>query len=367
MAAFQRPSRSVALVVALVIIVGGLLGALALRATSTPTARAAERAALLGVVGEADAATLNAPAAQVGIGSWIPMGSMAFQGAEATSAPAAVSWGPGRLDVFVRGRNGELYQNYREGSWSGWRVPDPFRGVVLRSAPACAAWGVGRLSCVALIESDNEIWHFYWDGSGWARQSLGGGGISAPAVVSPAADQLAVFVAGTGSKLYAKSWVRGRWSDWRDLGGELRSAPACAAWSGNDLIQCFVTSTQGWIMRQEVRIGEGFVEGRGYVQVSTRTQGGNDIIIGSAPAATAIGPGRIALLVLNAGQNLYTTTWASSDQVVWQPSGDPASPLLNSAPSCAFASGRLDCFARGPDSRMLNGFGDILQSVGSIP
>lgn len=371
MTAFQRPLRILALA-ALTLALGAALLALAPRSPAPPTALASERASLLGVVagegaGAPAGAPQAAPAAQLNLGTWVPMGSMAFQGAEATSAPAAVSWGPGRLDVFVRGRNGELFQNYREGSWGGWRVPDAFRGVVLRSAPACASWGVGRLSCVALVEGNTEVWHFYWDGASWARQSLGGAATSAPSVVSPGPSQLAVFVTGERGRLFGKSWVRGQWSDWRDLGGELRSAPACAAWSGDALIQCFVTSTQNWIMRQEVRIGQGSVEGRGYVHVSMRVQSDNDLTLGSAPAAVAVGPGRVALLALNAGQALYTTTWAGSDQVLWQRTVDPFSPALNSVPACAVAAGRLDCFARGPDNRMLNGFGDLLMATAGAP
>ncbi len=369
MRALQPPSR-IALA-ALALALGIALVAFALRAPDAPAALASERNALLGLVdgasgsGATAAAPLGAPSAQVGFGSWTLMRS-----AEATSAPSAVSWGPGRLDVFVRGRNGELYQNYRDrsGPWSGWRVPEAFRGVVLRSAPSCAAWRVERISCVALIEGSREVWHFFWDGRAWARQSLGGEASSAPSVVSPGANQLAVFVAGGGNRLFGQSWVRDQWSGWRDLGGVLQSAPACAAFSGDAAIECFVTSTQGWIMRQRVRVGQNLVEPVGsFQQVSLRVQSDNDLTLGSAPAATAVRPGRIALMVLNNGQILYSTTWTGSDQVIWQRSNDPFSPMLNSAPSCAASSTALECFARGPDSPMLNGFGDIMQSVAGLP
>lgn len=365
MSPYPRPPRPLALA-ALAVVLGAALAALALRSPAPP-ALATERTALLGAVGGAPpAAPPGAPQAQV-FGTWAAMGQDPRQAAEATSAPSAVSWGPGRLDVFVRGRSGELYQNYREGAWSGWRVPEAFRGVALRSAPSCASWGAGRLSCAALVDGSDEVWHFYWDGAGWARESLGGFATSAPSVVSPGAGQLAVFVAGRQGQLFGRSWVRGQWSEWRDLGGALRSAPACAAWPGDQLIQCFVTSTQLWVMRQEVRIGQGSVQGLGYVHVSMRTQNGSDLSLGSAPAAVAVGPRRVALLALSGAQTLFTTTWAGSDQVLWQSSSDAFSPMLNSAPGCAVAGGRLECFARGPDSRMLNGFGDLLTSVASVP
>lgn len=313
------------------------------------------------------AAPAAAPAGQIGFSGWSPMGTMANQGAETTSAPAAVSWGSGRLDVFVRGRNGELYQNYRERTWSGWRVPDAFRGVVLRSAPSCAAWGTNRLSCVALVEGDEGVVHFYWDGAGWARESLGGRATSAPSIVSPGPNQLAVFVAGEGSVLFGMSWVRNQWSAWFNLGGVLLSAPSCAVWPGDPAIQCFVISTQPWLMRQEIRIGQGSVRGGPYIRIPLRAQTDNELSIGSAPSAVAVGPRRIGLMLMNFGQALYTTTWSGRDEVIWQRTADPFSPMLNTVPSCAVVAARLECFARGPDSALLKGFGDVLMANAALP
>jgi len=41
---------------------------------------------------------------ETGWTSWYPFGGLL------TSDPAAVSWGPGRIDVFVRAPDGALYQ-----------------------------------------------------------------------------------------------------------------------------------------------------------------------------------------------------------------------------------------------------------------
>ncbi len=37
-----------------------------------------------------------------------------------TVAPAAVSWGANRIDVFSRGADNALYHNYWDGNWHGW-------------------------------------------------------------------------------------------------------------------------------------------------------------------------------------------------------------------------------------------------------
>ncbi|PDW03159.1 hypothetical protein [Candidatus Viridilinea mediisalina] len=339
-----------------VLIFFGLLGlGIYIWRSSTPQVRATELLAPAVVV-----------PAQMSLGTWSPFATMTGQIAEATSAPAVVSWGAGRLDLFVRGRNGELFQNYREaGQWSGWQVPPAFRGVVLRSAPTCASWGSQRISCVALIEDDRAVWHFYYDGQAWARESLGGDAWSAPTIVSPQPDQVAVFVAGAGGRLYGRGWVPGRWSEWIDFGGELRSAPACAAYRGDQVIHCFVTNTQRSISRQAILIDGERLSGSGYVTLAMHEANGNSLMMASAPAALAIGPNRIAILALNDAQKLFQTTWAGRDNVTWQPANENL-PLAT-IPSCTSTTpGRTDCFARASDSPMLNAFGDMLQTSGTV-
>ncbi|RRR78770.1 MAG: hypothetical protein EI684_00005 [Candidatus Viridilinea halotolerans] len=316
------------------------------------------------------AAALLAPAtvapAQLALGAWNPLAAMPGQRAEATSTPAVVAWGGERLDLFVRGRNGELYQNYRDQSrWSGWQIPAGLRDIVLRSAPACATWGSERISCVALIEGDRAVWHFYYDGQAWASESLGGDAWSAPAIVSPQLNQLAVFVAGGGGRLYGKGWVPGRWSEWQDFGGELRSAPACAVYRGEQVINCFVVNTYQTISRQAITMRNELLTGAGYVTLAMSEADGNILTVGSAPAALASGPGRITLLVLNRNQNLFQATWAGRETVTWQRINPNHS--FASVPTCAStAPGRADCFARGPDSPMLGAFGDILHASGTV-
>jgi hypothetical protein len=59
--------------------------------------------------------------------------------------PAAVSWGPNRLDLFVRGADNQLYHKWFDGSWHGWKA----LGGTLASAPTVSTWGPGRLDVFA--------------------------------------------------------------------------------------------------------------------------------------------------------------------------------------------------------------------------
>src|SRR5258708_7965708 len=74
-----------------------------------------------------------------GWSSYEPLGGTTFDN------PAVASWAPGRLDVFVRGTDNQLWHKWFAGTWSGW---EPLGGS-LTSAPTVTAWGPGRLDVFA--------------------------------------------------------------------------------------------------------------------------------------------------------------------------------------------------------------------------
>jgi repeat uncharacterized protein DUF346 len=45
------------------------------------------------------------------------------RGSSQITSDPAVSWGPGRIDVFARGTDNAVYHQFYDGDWSGWR-PD---------------------------------------------------------------------------------------------------------------------------------------------------------------------------------------------------------------------------------------------------
>jgi glucose/arabinose dehydrogenase len=146
-------------------------------------------------------------------------------GGKMRDGPAVTSWSAGRLDVFVRGTDNQLWHKWWANGWSRW---EPLGGV-LASGPAAVAWSVGRLD-VVVRGTDNQLWHKRYQGawSGW--EPLGGRTNDAPAVASWSAGRLDVFVRGTDNKLWHRWWTN-RWSRWEPLGGVLASGPAAVAWS----------------------------------------------------------------------------------------------------------------------------------------
>ena len=78
------------------------------------------------------------------------------------------------------------------------------------SEPAAVAWGPNRLDVFGQ-GSDTAIWWRYWDGSSWssAWNSLGGSFASPPTVVSWGSGRLDVFAVATDTSLQHKAFDNG--------------------------------------------------------------------------------------------------------------------------------------------------------------
>lgn len=86
------------------------------------------------------------------------------------SAPAAVSWGPNCIDVFVRGINFQLYHKWFDGvQWNGW---EPL-AVALGSGLDAASCAPGQLEVLALDPSNVVVRKAY--SGGWRSEGLVGG------------------------------------------------------------------------------------------------------------------------------------------------------------------------------------------------
>ncbi|MDQ4036775.1 MAG: hypothetical protein M3313_00105, partial [Actinomycetota bacterium] len=83
------------------------------------------------------------------------------------SEPAAVCWGPDRIDVFVRGTDDAIHHKYWDGSAWGPSVTEwQFMGGVSTSPPAAVSWGPKRLD-LFLVGTDSALHHKFGHGSAW--------------------------------------------------------------------------------------------------------------------------------------------------------------------------------------------------------
>lgn len=130
---------------------------------------------------------------------------------------AAVSWGPGRMDLFWIGADGALWHR----AWTeagGWQ-PDESLGGQPASPPTVTAWDVDEMEVFAIFD-DGQLWNRYWDGASWhAWESLGGelDPRHRPACSSWGAKRLDVFAVGRDGELWQRWWDGTQWVPWRHV------------------------------------------------------------------------------------------------------------------------------------------------------
>jgi uncharacterized protein YvpB len=235
-----------------------------------------------------------------GWGGWAPVSGAAPGWPGTASAPAAASWGPGRMDVFVRGTDNALWHLWwNAAGWGGWES----LGGSLASAPAVAAWSTNRLDVFAR-GTDGTLQHIWSDGMSWSGwESLGGALTSAPAAASWAAGRLDLFVRGTDNALYHRWWGPAAWSAWERLGGVVASDPAAASW-GAGRIDVFVEGSDSQLYHRWYQGGWSGFEARGGV-------------LNSGPAAASWAPGQLDVFARGTDGGAWHTRWGSYGWTGW--------------------------------------------------
>jgi hypothetical protein len=252
------------------------------------------------------------------------------------SGPAASSWAPGRLDVFVRGTDNQIWHKFYAGGWSTF---SPLGGGTMDS-PAAVSWGNGRID-VFVRGTDNQLWHT-WYANGWSGwEPLGGGLASGPAVTTWGPGRLDVFVRGTDNQLWHK-WYANGWSGWQPLGGILASAPGAVAW-GPGRIDVFAKGNDAGLWHTA------------YAGAWSVFQGlGGDLA--SAPAVSSWAPGRLDVWVHGPGDNALYHLWYgnSGAQPVngWSLWTDQGGGLAGPPGAVSWGSERQDVFVTGPDMNL---------------
>ena len=161
-----------------------------------------------------------------GFGTWTTV-----PGGTAAGAPAAVSWDGKRVDLFVVGRDGALWQSVtitaatgEPTTWTPWRRLGGF----LTTAPAAASTGNGVLSVTAR-GTDNALWQMTWDGTVWRDWTrLDGLSISAPALEASSSAFYRIRVVGTDGVVWSRllHWTGGPAGAWTSTGQISTGAPS---------------------------------------------------------------------------------------------------------------------------------------------
>jgi hypothetical protein len=156
-------------------------------------------------------------------GEWLCLTPPAGVGLSFESDPAAVSWGPGRIDVFCVGIDSQIWHNaYAAGEnsnmFSGWA---PLGGLLI-SSPCAVSRGTNLIDVLG-IGTDGAVWHNAWADNNWSGfvydlgTPAGVQFVSAPSAVATSNERLDVFVLGSDGNTYHKSWISGSWAQSWDL------------------------------------------------------------------------------------------------------------------------------------------------------
>ena len=171
--------------------------------------------------------------------------------------PAVVSWGPGRIDLFVEGGDHKLWQSWTACSgcsWQPWAQPVGTDGT-LASPPAVTSWAPGRIDVIVQGTDGNYYWRD-WDTSSWSANWLVLGAPTPGATVGEQAavttygpGRLDIFARGADNKLWQTALINesglGVWFQPLGTQGVLNSAPAADWWngSGQNVVTVFVQGT----------------------------------------------------------------------------------------------------------------------------
>jgi hypothetical protein len=316
----------------------------AARAAAGPAEGRADPDAMLGLVQPqpAGAPLGAAPQQAAGWSAWQDLGGVI------TSAPAAVSWGGGRIDVFARGGAGEVVQRFKDSNnpWSPWGTPGELRGMVLRSAPSCTSIEANTINCVALREGYGGVTQFWWNGQRWSRNDLGGDATSAPAIVAWGRGRLSVFVRNSNGTIIHRYWQPGLpdWSppNWEAVGNgaQLFSAPSCTS-RDVGIIDCFALGPTGVV--QQLYYDEAAPDGRrwaGWFQLT----GVASFRGSSTVSAVGLNRNLLDLFVRGLDTRLYQVTYNGSWSTPWAPVDNRT---LIAAPGCGrVGRNRVDCFGQ---------------------
>ena len=179
-------------------------------------------------------------------------------GIKVAGAPAVSSWKQGRLDVFVRTPDCRLYHRvYENDTWQGANWVDLSDGHDIEVSPAAVSWGPERIDLFAVW--DKQVHHRAFQSGTWGpwTENLEGITQDGLAAASWKFERVDVLVRTTDQFMSRRYWESGvtheagqSWRQWENVGGlqqKLMSAPA-AVTTGNNRIDYFGRGSAGHLI-----------------------------------------------------------------------------------------------------------------------
>jgi hypothetical protein len=270
-------------------------------------------------------------------------------GGPISSAPAVASTGPNHLAVFAAGLDGKLMWRTWTGGpkWNPWNPVESLQGVKLSTGPAAVSWGPGRID-VLVRDTNGKLWHTHGDGSTFSpTPPLTLGPISsAPGVTSRGNGQLEVLAAGPDGHVMTKQFNQGleiwdsHWKSHSMTGPKnFKGGPAAMATSMS-LGNIFVRESDDTLSS--------------YVQTNFEFNPGSAPLgkpFSSAPGVARSLPNRLDVFAAGPGGNLLYGTWGANFGPLgtWEWVGG----VFHDNPAAvSWGPNRIDVFVRGMDNHL---------------
>lgn len=249
------------------------------------------------------------------------------------NGPDVSSWGSGRLDVFIRGLDNQLWHRWFDGTnWSGWEA----LGGILTADPSAVSMSPNSIDVFGRGQ-DNQLWHRSWNGTTWSGwQPLGGGLNSGPDVASWGPGRMDVFIQGMDNQLWQKSFISGAWTGWQPLGGVITAAPGAVGSGGNriDVV----------IRGQDNQLWHRWFDGTSWS--GWEADGG---VLASGPDAASWGAGRLDVFAEGQDHQLWHKWFANGGWNPWHSLGGITTGDIGAVSS---GTNLIDVFIRGADGAL---------------
>ncbi|HSX17560.1 MAG TPA: CHAP domain-containing protein [Patescibacteria group bacterium] len=254
-------------------------------------------------------------------------------GAATLARPAAISFN-GALNVFIRGGDGQIYNQYWNGtSWTGYSSI----GGNMASDPAVIING-GALNVFAR-GADGQIYTKYNDGTNWTGwSSMGTQTMKGNPRVVQYGTETDVFALGTDNHPYkVTKQSGGNWGAWSSLGDYMDSSPSPVVYGteldvimrgGDNAVYKDTWNGTGW---------------GGFSSLGCCLAGNPDVI--------AYG-GQLTIWANAPGNHIWKRTWNGSAWGNWE----DFAGTLNGDPDAVQYGNDMELFARGGDGQMYTRF-----------
>ena len=232
-------------------------------------------------------------------------------------------------------------------AWINWKSEDI--GIKVKGAPAVSSWKEGRLD-VFVCSTDNHLYHRVyenekWQGITWVDIADGHKIETPPAATSWGPNRVDLF-AVWDKQVHHRASINGQWGAWSEnLEGATADAPAAASWKV-ERVDVLVHTTDNFMSRRYWEGGKVFEQGKNWK--GWETVGGQMNKLKSAPAAVSSGTGRIDCFAHGPNDRLIYAWYTDGQHQDWTELDLLAirdAPAAASAPTAE--KGRVDVFVRG--------------------